>query len=166
MRAKDLVTALDGEQDLATCAEQFPPIVVPDQIDVIKSLGVLRKAKGSLVLIVDEFGTVQGLVTPLDILEAIAGEFPDADETPEIARDGDGWLVKGMADLHQLEQSLGDVSLVSEDDEYVTVAGLLLAQHEELPTVGETFQFGDFRFEVREMSDRRIELIRVSRIGR
>ena len=163
MRAKDLVTALDGEQDLATCAEQFPPIVVPDQIDVIKSLGVLRKAKGSLVLIVDEFGTVQGLVTPLDILEAIAGEFPDADETPEIARDGDGWLVKGMADLHQLEQSLGDVSLVSDDDEYVTLAGLLLAQHEGLPKVGEVFQFGDFRFEVREMSDRRIELVRITR---
>lgn len=43
----------------------------------------------------DEFGVVQGLVTPLDVLEAIAGEFPDEDETPDIITDGDGWLVKG-----------------------------------------------------------------------
>lgn len=41
-------------------------------------------------------------MTPLDVLEAIAGEFPDADETPEIVADGDGWLVKGTTDLHAL----------------------------------------------------------------
>lgn len=164
VRAKELVTALDSGYDLAACAAQHPPILVPDRIDVIKILGVLRKAKGSLVLVVDEFGTVQGLVTPLDLLEAIAGEFPDADETPDIVRDGDGWVVNGAADLHQLEQALGgEVSLVSPDDEYVTLAGLLLAQHEQIPTVGESFRFGNFRFEVMEISDRRIELVRISR---
>ena len=164
VRAKELFTALDSGQDLAACAAQYPPIVVPDRIDVIKILGVLRKAKGSLVLVVDEYGTVQGLVTPLDILEAIAGEFPDADETPDIVREGDEWRVKGTADLHQLEQSLGDVSLVSPDDEYLTLAGLLLAQHERMPTVGESFRFGDFRFEVMEISNRRVGLVRISRV--
>jgi len=163
VRAKELFTALDSGQDLAACAAQYPPILVPDRIDVIKILGVLRKAKGSLVMVVDEYGTVQGLVTPLDILEAIAGEFPDADETPDIVREGDEWRAKGTADLHQLEQSLGDVSLVSPDDEYVTLAGLLLAQHERMPTVGESFQFGDFRFDVLEISNRRVELVRISR---
>ncbi len=163
MRAKDITAALDEGLDIAACAEAQPPIIVPDQIDVIRSLAVLRKAKGSLVLVVDELGTVQGLVTPLDILEAIAGEFPDADETPEISRDGDAWLVRGSADLHQLEQALGDVELVSPNDEYATLAGLLLAQHEELPDVGESFDMGTHRFEVREMSDRRIELVRVTR---
>jgi CBS domain containing-hemolysin-like protein len=53
--------------------------------------------------------------------------------------------------------------LVSSDDEYATIAGLLLAQHEELPKVGETFVIGAYRFEVREMSDRRIELVRITR---
>lgn len=50
--------------------------------------------RGSFVIVTNEFGVVQGLVTPLDVLEAIAGEFPDADETPEIVIDGDGWLIK------------------------------------------------------------------------
>lgn len=164
VRAKELFTALDSGQDLAACAAQYPPILIPDQMDVIKILGVLRKAKGSLVIVVDEFGTIQGLVTPLDILEAIAGEFPDADETPDIVREGDEWLVKGTADLHQLEQSLGEVELVGADDDYVTLAGLLLAQHEQMPAVGDVFPFGDFRFEVVQISDRRIELVRVSRL--
>jgi CBS domain containing-hemolysin-like protein len=163
VRAKELFTALDNGQDLAICAAQYPPIVVQDRIDVIKILGVLRKAKGSLVLVVDEYGTMQGLITPLDILEAIAGEFPDADETPDIVREGDAWLVKGTADLHLLEQSLGDISLVSQDDEYVTLAGLLLAQQDRIPAVGESFQFGEFRFDIVQTSDRRIELVRISR---
>ncbi len=162
VRAKDLLTALDGGVDLEAFAAQHPPIVVLDTTDVMKLLGVLRKAKGSLVLVVDEYGSVEGLVTPLDILEAIAGEFPDADETPEIVRDGDGWLVKGTADLHLLAQSLGNIAFGNTDD-YVTMSGLLLAQYGKIPTVGETLQFGDFRFEVMAISERRVELVRVTR---
>jgi CBS domain containing-hemolysin-like protein len=81
--------------------------VVPETLDPINLLGVLRRARGSFVIVTNEFGVVQGLVTPLDVLEAIAGEFPDADETPEIVIDGDGWLVKGSTDLHALQQALG-----------------------------------------------------------
>jgi CBS domain containing-hemolysin-like protein len=135
---------------------------VLDMIDVIKVLGVLRKAKGSLVLVVDEYGSVEGLVTPLDILEAIAGEFPDADETPEIVRDGDGWLVKGTADLHLLEQSVGSLAL-NDEEESVTVSGLLLAQHGKTPEVGESLQRGDVYFEIRAVSGLRIDLVRVTR---
>lgn len=163
VRAKELFTALDNGQDLAECAAQHQPIVVQDRIDVIKIMGVLRKAKGNLVLVVNEFGTMQGLVTPLDVLEAIAGEFPDADETPDIVREGDEWLVKGAADLHQLEQSLGDISLVSPDDDYATLAGLLIAQHDRIPAIGESFRFGEFSFDIVQTSDRRIELVRISR---
>jgi CBS domain containing-hemolysin-like protein len=162
VQAKELLAALDSEEDLLAFASQHPAIVVLDTIDVIKVLGVLRRAKGSLVLVVDEYGSIEGLVTPLDILEAIAGEFPDADETPEIVRDGDAWLVKGTADLHLLEQSVGSLSLASDED-YVTVSGLLLAQHGKTPQVGETLQRGDVHFEIRAVSGMRVEMVRVTR---
>lgn len=87
--------ALEQGEDIAEFAARTPPIVVPETMDVIKLLAVLRRAKGRLVVVTNEFGVVQGLVTPLDVLEAIAGEFPDEDETPDIVAEGDGWLVKG-----------------------------------------------------------------------
>lgn len=113
VRAKDLLVALDQGVDIAEFAARTPPIVVPETMDVIKLLAVLRRAKGRLVMVTNEFGVVQGLVTPLDVLEAIAGEFPDEDETPDIIEDGDRWLVKGGADLHSLEQALDCDDLVS-----------------------------------------------------
>ena len=69
----------------AALASASPAIVVPETLDPINLLGVLRRARGSFVIVTNEFGVVQGLVTPLDVLEAIAGEFPDADETPELS---------------------------------------------------------------------------------
>ena len=75
---------------MAAIASASPAIIVPETLDPINLLGVLRRARGSFVIVTNEFGVVQGLVTPLDVLEAIAGEFPDADETPEIITDGDG----------------------------------------------------------------------------
>lgn len=80
---------------MAEFAARSAPIVVLESLDVINVLGVLRQAKGRLVIVSDEFGMVQGVVTPLDVLEAIAGEFPDEDETPDVVVQENGWLVKG-----------------------------------------------------------------------
>ena len=104
-------------------------------------LGVLRRARGSFVIVTNEFGVVQGLVTPLDVLEAIAGEFPDADETPEIITDGDGWLVKGGTDLHALQQAL-DVEHLADDDDIATVAGLVISANGHIPRVGDVIDVG------------------------
>jgi CBS domain containing-hemolysin-like protein len=124
VRAKDLLVALDRGVDIAEFAARTPPIVVPETMDVIKLLAVLRRAKGRLVMVTNEFGVVQGLVTPLDVLEAIAGEFPDEDETPDIIEDGDRWLVKGGADLHSLEQALDCDDLVSPTEDYASLGGV------------------------------------------
>ncbi len=93
--------------------------MVPETLDPINLLGVLRRARGSFVIVTNEFGVVQGLVTPLDVLEAIAGEFPDADETPEIVADAEGWIVKGGTDLHALQQALEVDHLVNEEGDDV-----------------------------------------------
>ncbi|RDT62462.1 hypothetical protein DXF97_39685, partial [Klebsiella pneumoniae] len=101
----EMLVALEEGVNVEAVAAASPAIVVPETLDPINLLGVLRRARGSFVIVTNEFGVVQGLVTPLDVLEAIAGEFPDADETPEIVADGDGWLVKGTTDLHALSHT-------------------------------------------------------------
>ena len=127
VRAKEMLVALEEGVNVEAVAAASPAIVVPETLDPINLLGVLRRARGSFVIVTNEFGVVQGLVTPLDVLEAIAGEFPDEDETPEIVADGEGWLVKGTTDLHALSHTLGLENVVNDEEDIATVAGLVIA---------------------------------------
>ncbi|MBR9857493.1 MAG: CBS domain-containing protein, partial [Gammaproteobacteria bacterium] len=164
VRAKDLMVGLKEGKTLAELAEGNDPIIVPDSISVIRLLNILRDARGNMVLVNDEFGTVQGLVTPHDLLEAIVGEFLDEDEDPEVVSEGSGWLVKGSTDLHYLEQVLSRRGLVDPDDEYATLAGMLLAWSGQLPESGAVFEREDLRFEVTEVEDFRIAQVRITPI--
>src|SRR5690625_7369763 len=83
------------------------PLIVHESIGTIQLMERLKEAHGQLLLVADEFGAIAGVVTPIDIFEAIAGEFPDEDEMPDIlVETEDQWLVDGAADLHHLEQML------------------------------------------------------------
>ncbi|SLM63334.1 MULTISPECIES: TerC family protein [Dickeya] len=163
VRAKDLLVALDEHMDVEQFAAATPPIVVPETLDVINLLPVLRRAKGSLVMVSNEFGVVQGLVTPLDVLEAIAGEFPDEDETLDITQEGDGWLVRGGTDLHSLQQVLDIHELVDPKEDYTSLAGLLLAHSDEFPKIGDHLVLHGLNFHILAASDYRIELVRITR---
>ncbi|MBD8213211.1 TerC family protein [Erwinia persicina] len=163
VRAKELLVALEHGIDVATFAAATPAIIVPETLDPLNLLGVLRRAKGSFVVVTNEFGVVQGLITPLDVLEAIAGEFPDEDETPDIIADGDGWLVKGGTDLHSLQQLLDTQDLVRPEDDHASLAGLLIEQKGQLPKPGEVIEMPPLRFQIIEATDYRIDLVRVTR---
>ena len=163
VRAKELLVALDHGVDVAEFAAATPPMIIPETLDPLDLLAVLRQAKGSFVVVSNEFGVVQGLITPLDLLEAIAGEFPDEDETPDIIEDGDGWLVKGGTDLHSLQQLLDIQNLVNPDEDHASLAGLLIDQKGQLPEVGEVFDMPPVHFQIMEVSDYRVDLVRVTR---
>ncbi|HCD3922940.1 TPA: CNNM family cation transport protein YoaE [Klebsiella aerogenes] len=161
VRAKEMLVALEAGENVAAMASASPAIVVPETLDPINLLGVLRRARGSFVIVTNEFGVVQGLVTPLDVLEAIAGEFPDADETPEIVLDGEGWLIKGSTDLHALQQALGLDDLVNEDDDIATVAGLVISANGHIPRIGDVVELPPLQFTIVEANDYRVDLVRV-----
>ncbi|PSJ38220.1 hypothetical protein C7I36_14225 [Zobellella taiwanensis] len=165
VRAKELVSGLKEGRSLPELARDHDPIIVPDSISVIRLLNILREARGNMVLVSDEFGTVQGLVTPHDLLEAIVGEFLEEDEEPEVLADEHGWLVKGSTDLHYLEQVLARKGLVDPADEYATLAGLLLALAGQLPEPGAVFEREDLRFEVTQVDDFRIAQVRITPLG-
>lgn len=162
VRAKDLMAGLKEGKTLAELAEGHHSIIVPDSISVIRLLNILRDARGNLVLVNDEFGTIQGLVTPHDVLEAIVGEFLDEDEDPEVVVEENGWLVKGSTDLHYLEQVLSRRGLVDPEQEYATLAGMILAWSGQLPIEGATFEHEDLCFEVVELDEFRIAQVRIS----
>lgn len=161
VRAKEMLVALEEGVNVEAVAATSPAIVVPETLDPINLLGVLRRARGSFVIVTNEFGVVQGPVTPLDVLEAIAGEFPDADETPEIVADGDGWLVKGTTDLHALSHTLGVENVVNDDEDIATVAGLVISVNGQIPRIGDVLELPPLQITIVEANDYRVDMVRI-----
>ncbi|MBX8460010.1 CNNM family cation transport protein YoaE [Enterobacter sp. RIT637] len=159
--AKEMLVALEEGVNVEAIAASSPAIVVPETLDPINLLGVLRRARGSFVIVTNEFGVVQGLVTPLDVLEAIAGEFPDADETPEIVADGEGWLVKGTTDLHALSHTLGLENVINDEEDIATVAGLVISVNGQIPRIGDVIELPPLHITIVEANDYRVDMVRI-----
>ena len=168
-RAKDLIGDLLQGGRIRECGAGSPmraPIIVPDTAGVLRAIDTLKRSHGQLLLVTDEYGIVQGLLTPVDILEAIAGEFPDEDEQLAIqARAPDEWEVIGTADLRQLEQVLGTGELAGDGAGYTSLAGFLLARFERFPDVGQSIDVGSLRFEILAVEERRIAKVAIRRIA-
>ncbi|MGL4668609.1 MAG: TerC family protein [Saezia sp.] len=161
--AKDILDALDRGVALKDLAKKYPPVIVPESVDALKLMSLLRGVNRRLVIVSDEFGVIQGVITPMDILEAIAGEFPDEDETLDIVKDGQTWIADGGTTLPQLERTLGSISFITGDEEYATLAGLLLEEYGQIPKAGTVIKIAPYEFEVLKMDRRRIETVRIKR---
>jgi len=165
VQARDIALALvRGEPlDLKTLMRKAP--VVIDRIDAMDALVQLRAADVPMALIHDEYGHFEGIVTPTDLLAAIAGEFAsdtDPDDAPAIVERDDGsLLVAGTCAADALAERLG-IDL-PEDRDYATVAGLALAAFRHLPAEGESFAEQGWRFEVVDLDGRRIDKLLVGR---
>jgi len=140
--------------------------VVPDVADATVALAALRDADVPMAVVIDEYGHFEGVVTPADLLAAIAGEFRsdmDDEHDPALVRREDGsWLVSGSLAADMLAERL-DFRLGVERD-YQTVAGLVLAELRHIPTVGESFEAHGYRFEVVDMDGRKIDKIIVASV--
>ena len=166
IQARDALAAfLEGRPiDLAELVRKAP--VVPDVADATVALAALRDSAVPMAIVVDEYGHFEGVVTPADLLAAIAGAFrSDMDEGHDpavVERDDGSLLVSGSHPADELAERLG-FELEDERD-FQTVAGLALAELEHIPVTGETFVAYGFRFEVVDMDGRKIDKILVGRI--
>jgi putative hemolysin len=131
--------------------------VVPDQMDAMDTLAALREAEVPMAFVHDEYGHFDGLVTPADLLAALAGALvsdPDTDP-PLVEREDGSWLISGSLSADALSDHLG-ISL-PEDRDYSTVAGFALSVLQHLPDTGERFRHGEWRFEIVDMDGRKID---------
>jgi len=151
-----------------------PAVFVPETLSGLDMLSQFRhphhgketanpSGGGRMVLVVDEYGVVQGLMTPRDLLEAITGELvqTNADDTAwAVQREDGSWLLDGMMPVQELKSRLNIKSLPQEDDAiYNTLAGLILAVSGRLPQVGEAVYAVGWRFEVVDLDGRRIDKV-------
>jgi putative hemolysin len=159
-----LRAALEGHPlDLRILCRKAP--VIPDLMDAMDALAVLRNADVPLALVHDEYGHLDGIVTPGSILAALAGTFAhdvEHGEEPALVEREDGsWLVSGAASADLLSDRIG-VNLPRERD-YSTVAGFALSVLKHLPETGETFRHDGWLFEIVDIDGRKIDKLIVSR---
>ncbi|WP_375397216.1 hemolysin family protein [uncultured Sphingomonas sp.] len=167
VQARDIVGAVLRGGPLDLRALMRPALVVIDQLDAMDALVKLRRAEVPMALIHDEYGHFEGIVTPADLLAAIAGAFRsdiDPGGSPDIVHRDDGsFLVAGTTAADLLAERL-DLDL-PEDRDYATAAGFALAQFRRLPAEGESIVEQGWRFEVVDLDGRRIDKLLVSREG-
>lgn len=164
LHTKDLLHRLlqGGNFDMRAVVRDA--LVVHDGTEVMRLLELFKQSGEQLAIVVDEYGTVEGIATLTDVLEGIAGELPDdGGEDSDIVRRADGsLLIDGMMAVEEVEAHLGLKSLRDEDSGYHTLAGFLLFKLGRIPTAGEYADHDGYRFEVVDMDGRRIDKVLVT----
>ena len=155
--------AKTGHLDIAGSLHQ--PLIVHEGTPVLRLLEMFRENPIHMAVVVDEYGVVEGIVTPTDILTAIAGELPeeasDLEEPSAVRREDGSWLMDGMLGIHEAERLLERKDMRADED-FETLAGFVLARLARIPQIGDHFEWGGLRFEIVDMDGRRIDRILVA----
>lgn len=154
-----------GAIDLAAALK--PAVFVPESLTGMELLENFRASPTSLALVVDEYGEVQGLVTPQDVFEAIAGEFktPRIEDAWAVQRKDGSWLLDGLIPIPELKDRL-DLAHVPDEDvgRYNTLSGLMMFVLGHIPRTGDAAQWEGWRLEVVDMDGHRVDKVLASRI--
>lgn len=164
VKAREVYAALAGGHVVDLPALMRKPEVVPDQLDAVDALRVLQQADVPMAMVHDEYGHLDGIVTPVDLLTALVGNFSSDQEhgdTPGVVERDDGsLLVSGSLSADALSDRIGiDYDA---DREFATAAGFALSVFKKLPAEGEHFDYDGWRFEVVDLDGRRIDKLLVS----
>jgi putative hemolysin len=148
--------------DLKALARQ--PLFLPESVQSLRLLEEFKKTGNDTALILDEYGGLQGLITPTDILNAIVGELSTAEEPRAIRRPDGSWLIDGTLPLEELKAALKISSLPDEESRaYTNAGGFVMVLLERIPSEGETVEWNNFRFEIVDMDGRRVDKILATR---
>ena len=144
------------------------PIIVPESSDVLDILQLFKESQDNvhMAMVVDEYGSIEGLITLNDILEAIVGEIPAIDEPDEpraVLRSDGSWLIDGTISIDEFKDVL-DIKILPDEESgvYQTLAGFILNYLGRIPETGESFQSEDLSFEVVDMDGHHIDKVLVS----
>jgi putative hemolysin len=160
---KSIYANLAAGTPVRTTDLMVEPLFVPETQPIARLLESFRESRKHFAVVADEFGTVVGVVTLVDVLEAIVGEVPSQEERirPEIrARDDGSWLADGSIDIESVEEKLPDLRFESgEERSYQTLAGFVMDHLDHIPQEGETFKALGWQFEIIDMDRPRIDKV-------
>lgn len=162
---KDLWIQLVEKDNIDIKDSVKEPLIVPGTISATTVLERFRETRTHVALVVDEYGSLDGLVTVNDIVEAVMGEFPDADdiEPAVVEREDGSYLIDGALPFDDFEDLL-DLPVLSEDhkSDFQTLAGFIISHLGRFPRIGERFEWGNHLFEIVDMDGHRVDRILVT----
>lgn len=167
IHVKDLLTrCLSGRAlDIRSGLQQ--PLFVLESTHALRVMELLRESGAQMALVVDEYGTIEGLVTLTDLLESIIGDIPAQDESGDraiVEREDGSWLVDGMIPVDELREFLDIARFPDEESgDYATLGGFVMNVLKRIPQTGDHFDCCGFRFEVVDMDGRRVDKVLISR---
>lgn len=161
LTAKDcLARALAGEP-IDVDQMMHKPLIVPESVSSLQLLESFRESPAQIALIADEYGSILGLVTQNDVLQAIVGDLPSSGEDvePDAVRREDGsWLINGSMPADEFRELL-HLPELPQDSHYDTVAGFVLLQLQRIPKVADQFVWQGRKFEVIDMDGKRVDKV-------
>ncbi len=172
VQAKDILSLMFSDDDFDIKAIIKEPYIVSEKLETLELLKKFKENQGyvHMTLVVDEFGSVEGLITLNDLLEGIVGDIPgiDEDEEPKATKRNDGtWLIDGrfgienFKKLFDMDESFPD----EEEDGFTTIAGFILSISGTLPDVNDKYRWERFCFEIVDLDGHQIDKILVTDLG-
>jgi putative hemolysin len=166
VHVKDLLEQLaaTGRIDVSAALEE--PLFVDEHMPILRLLDRFKSSAVHMAIVLDEHGAFEGIVTPTDILIAIAGDLPEAEgeSEPDMVQRADGsWLLNGRMPIDDAERTLA-LQGMNEGEEFQTLAGFVLHQMGHIPQAGETFSWRGWRFEVVDLDGRRIDKVMAEKL--
>jgi putative hemolysin len=161
VHTKDLLSRYlaTGDLDLNSMIRQ--PIFAPESMSALKALEQFKTSGMHMAFVIDEYGGVEGIVTLIDILEAIVGDIPTMEEIAEppiIEREDGSWLIEGLILISDFMEAFEIESLPGEGN-YHTLGGFVTYMLGQVPVSGADFGWGGFRFEVMDMDGKRVDKV-------
>ncbi|CAL4321502.1 UPF0053 inner membrane protein YoaE [Buchnera aphidicola (Periphyllus testudinaceus)] len=163
IRAKELLSIIEKKKNILDFVSKNKPIIVFEKLHSINLLKILKKSKGNMIIVINKFYIVQGIITPLDFLKAITGDIPDSDETPDIIKNKNSWLIKGSTNLYSIQQFLNIKNFIYKKIMHASIAGLLIDKIGKIPSPGETITIYSFNFKILKITNYTITLIKVTK---
>ena len=161
VHAKDMLNAVFEGNKIDLGVLMRPALSVPDTTPVLRLLDQFKQSGDHIAVVIDEYGSVEGLVSTTDILATITGGLeeggPDDQYKPVLREDG-SWLLDGMMPIDEVENLIG-LKNMRDGAEFHTIAGFIIDQLGRIPAAGDHFHWNEARFEVLDMDGRRIDKV-------
>lgn len=144
------------------------PLFVPEALPILKLLELFKELGVHIALVTDEYGSVEGLITLHDILEAIVGDvrsLGEPAETPVVLREDGSWLIDGDTPIEKIKDALSIDSFPQEEQEYYrTLAGFIIFVLQRIPKTGDHIEFKGMRYEVVDMDGNKVDKVLVMKV--